>query len=82
MVHSNTQTRMLTFDLTPEQYTYAYKDYNKNLKPGLKKSSLPLHCIINRLSEVQSWTSRTRVQSGPDSKCLGPGPLHVWTGPK
>ena len=35
-----------------------------------------------RLSKVWTWTSWTQVWSRPDSKCLGSGPLHVWTRPK
>ena len=27
-----------------------------------------------RLSEVRSWTSRTQVRTGPDTKGPGPGP--------
>lgn len=61
MVHSDTQTRMLTFDLAPEQYTYIYKDYNKNLKPGLKKSLLPLRCVIK---PSPRWTTMPKLQVG------------------
>jgi hypothetical protein len=52
---------MVTFDLAPEQYTYAYKDYNKNLKPGLKKSSLPLRCVIK---PSPRWTTMPKLQVG------------------
>jgi aspartyl/asparaginyl-tRNA synthetase len=52
---------MLTFDLAPEQYTYAYKDYNKNLKPGLEKSSLPLRCVIK---PSPRWTKMPKLQVG------------------
>lgn len=42
--------------MAPEQYTQVYKDYNKNLKPGVKKTSIPLRCIINLNSP--RWKSR------------------------
>ena len=60
-VHSNTQARMVTFDFAPEQYTYAYKDYNKNLKPGLEKSSLPLLCVIK---PSPWWMTMPKLQVG------------------
>ena len=56
-VNSNTCT--LTFNLAPEQYTNAYKDYNKNLKPGFKKVSLPLRCIIK---SSPRWPTMPKLQ--------------------
>jgi len=60
-VNSDAQSRTLTFDLAPEQYTNAYKSYNKNLKPGSKKSSLPLRCIIK---PSPRWTTMPKLQVG------------------
>jgi len=60
-VKSDSQSHTLTFDLAPEQYTSAYKDYNKNLKPGFKKSSCPLHCIIK---QSPRWTTMPKLQVG------------------
>ena len=67
-VNSDVQSCTLTFDLAPEQYTHAYKDYNKNLKPGFKKSSLPLCCIIK---PSPRWTMVPKLQVGHTISVLG-----------
>lgn len=55
-VVKDTKSQELTLEMAPEQYTQVYKDYNKNLKPGVKKTSIPLHCIINL--DSPRWKSR------------------------
>ena len=60
-VNSDAQSCILTFDLAPKQYTNAFKSYNKNLKPGSKKSSLPLRCIIEPSSQ---WPMMLKLQVG------------------
>ena len=57
-VVKDTKSQELTLEMAPEQYTQVYKDYNKNLKPlaGVKKTSIPLRCIINL--DSPRWKSR------------------------
>ena len=60
-VKHDAQSHSLTFDLAPEQYTNTYKDYNKKLEAGSKKTSFPLHCIIK---ESPRWTTMPKLQVG------------------
>ena len=60
MVHSDTLLHGQIW-LCLQQYTYAYKDYNKNLKPGLKKSLLPLCYVIK---PFPWWTTMLKLQVG------------------
>ena len=60
-VKHDAQLHSLTFDLAPEQYTNTYKDYNKKLEAGSKKTSFPLHCIIK---ESPRWTTMPKLQVG------------------
>ena len=59
-VHSDTLLHGQIW-LCLQQYTYIYKDYNKNLKPGLKKLLLPLHYIIKPFPQ---WTTMPKLQVG------------------
>ena len=56
-----TRSCMVRFDFALQQYTYTYKDYNKNLKPGLKKLLLPLCYVIKPFSR---WMTMPKLQIG------------------
>ncbi|KAF4619279.1 hypothetical protein D9613_004726 [Agrocybe pediades] len=53
-VNKDTRTNKLTLQLAPEQFTQMYKEYNK--KAGVKKTSLPIHCVLDL--ESKRWKSR------------------------
>ncbi|KAF4609652.1 hypothetical protein D9613_012005 [Agrocybe pediades] len=52
-VNKDTRTNKLTLKFAPEQFTQIYKEYNK--KSGVKKTFLPIRCIIDL--ESKRWKS-------------------------
>lgn len=50
------------------KFALRIKDYNKNLKPGFKKSLLPLRCIIK---PSPWWTTMPKLQVGHTISVLG-----------